>query len=385
MIGRVELSDVLGTARSLASVGGPDVPLAPGSLGDFAPTGPSEIYAATRSAAAHSGGVLMSSGGTTAAPKLTYIPHDMGLDRLVRSWNPLTDDAVLLNLFAPGRMWGSHYYMQQLAQLSRCTVIPSGPYSRETVSDWLPTLRRCDIDALAGTPTGLADFAAGVLAAGDVMPIKVIIWMGEPWTAAKRATVRAAFPAARWFGNYGSVETWVIATNLPECEHAVLHLLPDQVLEPDPDGALLTRVGPGWAVPTVRYRLGDRVEPAQCRCGRPDGLRVTGRADDAISLRSALFPAHELLATVCGVPEVSEAQLVLTRAGDSSSSASAMNILYTGTADPAEVRTRLIAAWIHLQAIDRQYPEAVTVQASDTLQRIARTTKTPAVIWRSAA
>jgi phenylacetate-CoA ligase len=384
VIGQVLIDDVRRHAERLAALGGPDVPATPGAVPEFAVSGPAEIYNATRAAAADGGSVLMSSGGTTGKPKLTHLPHGMGLDRLLRTWRPLGPGNVLLNLFNAGRMWGSHYYMQTLAEKSHCTVIPSGPYPPQEVAGWLEMFKEVGLDALAGTPTGLADFAEGVLAAGETLPVKVIIWMAEPWTGDKRESVRRAFPEAGMWGNYGSVETWVMATNDPGCDETVLHLLPDQVIEPDDGGALLTRAGDGWTVPTVRYRLGDRVEAAECRCGKPDALRVVGRADDAVSLRSALFRISELLDLARKDPDVVDAQLVLTRSNDDPKAASAFTLEFTGTAEPESVRERLIADFYHLAAVARQYPGAITARRVPALSRIERTNKVPAAVWKEA-
>jgi len=381
-IGRIPDADLLAHARNLAGAGGPPVPDAARKVTDLAVSGPAEIYAQTRLAAREAGSVLMSSGGTTGAPKLTHVPHGMGLERLLTSWKPLGPGDTLLNLFTPGRMWASHYYMQTLAAASRSTVIPSGPYPPGDVGRWLGLLREAGVSALAGTPTGLADFARGVLASGQDLPVRTVIWMAEPWTGDKRDVVRRAFPDAGLWGNYGSVETWVIATNRPGCDESVLHLLPGQLLEPDEDGALLSRIGAGWTTPVVRYRLGDRVAPAGCRCGRPDGLTVLSRADDSVTLRSALFKASELIGTALGEPGVTEAQLRLTRDTDSPLAAGALTVDFTGTADPDAVHTRLTGEFFHLAAVARQYPGALRVRRVERLARIERTNKVPAMLWQ---
>ncbi len=384
MIGQVPLEGVREHAEVLAALGGPEVPPESAGLTEFAVSGPTEIFTATRAAAERGGSVLMSSGGTTGKPKLTHLPHAMGLDRLTRSWRPLGPGNVMLNLFNAGRMWGSHYYMQALAEKCRCTVIPSGPYPVDEVERWLPMFKELGLDALAGTPTGLADFAEGVLAVGETLPVKVIIWMGEPWIGSKRELVRQAFPEAGLWGNYGSVETWVMGTNSPGCDETVLHLLPDQVIEPDEKGALLTRAGDGWTVPTIRYRLGDNVESARCRCGRPDGLRVTGRADDAVSLRSGLFRVSELLEIAREEPGVDDAQLVLTRSNDSARAASAFTLEFTGEAEPGAVIDRLFREFYQLAAVERGYPGSIAAQRVTALNRIDRTNKVPAAVWKEA-
>lgn len=381
-IGRAAWPELLAQAEYLATRGGLGVPGGAVSLTDLPVTGAAEILNVTSARAVGAGSVLMSSGGTTGKPKLTYVPYHQAIDRLLPEWNPLAPGDVLLNLFNPGRMWGSHYYMQTLGERSGCTVVPSGPYAPEAVADWLPMFEDVGLNALAGTPTGLADFAEGVLSAGAALPVRTVIWMAEPWTDTKRETVRGAFPEAGFWGNYGSVETYVIATNNPDCDPDVLHLLPDQIVEPDDGGALLSRVGAGWTMPTVRYRLGDRVGAAVCGCGRPDGLQVLGRADDSVSLRSALFSVGEVLALARQQPGVQEAQLVLTRNTDSLRAASALTLEFLGDADPEFICSQLIREFYHLAAISQRYPGAITAHRVDRLNRVERTNKVPPAVWR---
>lgn len=380
-IGHLDWNTLLAHARDLSRCGGREVPESAAELADLPVSGPREILRVSRSAARRDGALLMSSGGTTGKPKLTYVPHHQALDRLRREWRPLRPDSVLLNLFNPGRLWGSHYYMQALAEHSECTAVPSGPYAPEEVGNWLEMFRDIGLNALAGTPTGVADFAQGVLDAGGELDIDTIIWMAEPWTDAKFETVTRAFPNAGFWANYGSVETYVIATNTPDCERDVLHLMADQVLEPDDGGALLTRTGDGWTVPVVRYRLGDRVEAASCRCGRPRALRVVGRADDSVSLRSALFSVGQVLKLAGENEGVEEAQLVLTRSEDSPKAASSLTLEFTGSADPERVRGHLLEELYHLAAVAQRYPGSVITRRVERLTRVERTNKVPAVVW----
>ncbi|MDG4765792.1 AMP-binding protein [Solwaraspora sp. WMMD406] len=381
VIGMVPWSGLLDQARLIAASGGPAVPADATRLADLAITGPDEILAVSRAVTRSGGGVLMSSGGTTGRPKLTFVAYHQGLDRLLRQWRPLGAGDFLLNLFTPGRLWASHYYMQALAQRSGSDVAPFGPIAPDEVGEWLPTLRRLRVNAVAGTPTALADFARGVLDAGGGSPIEKIIWMAEPWTEEKATVVREAFGPVRLWGNYGSVETYVIATGTPECGTSVLHLMPDQVLEPDDDGALLSRVGDGWTVPTVRYRLGDRVAAQRCACGRPDGLRVLGRADDAIKLHGALVGIGMVLEVVRGEPGVRDAQLVLTRAPGERHSVSRVTVHFTGDATADAVRQRLLRQFFDLGVVAGHQPGAVAVERVARLHRVDRTNKIPPMIW----
>jgi phenylacetate-CoA ligase len=274
--------------------------------------------------------------------------------------------------------------MQAFAQHSGCAAAPMGPFEPDEVAAWLSTCEDMGADAVAGTPSVLADFARGVLDSGRKLPLSSLVWMAEPWTEAKLAVVREAFPEIGFWGNYGSSETHIIATSTPACEVGVLHLMPDQVVELDDDGALLTRVGGGWTIPVVRYRLGDRLAAAECRCGRPDGLRVRGRADDAVKFHASLLGIGAMLDAVRRLPGVDEAQLVLTGENSGVRTVTAITARYAGEVVPETVRAALIAEFEELRDIAQQQPDAVSAERAERLERVERTGKVPPAVWRSA-
>ncbi|WP_042372508.1 AMP-binding protein [Streptacidiphilus neutrinimicus] len=382
MIGTIDREILLAHARTIASRGGKAVPDGAKDLCDLEVCGPAEITAMTRAAAERDGSVLVSSGGTTGTPKLTYLPHHMAFDRLLPVWRPLGVGDVVLNLYDAGRMWGTHYFVQKLAERTESTVIPSGPMTAEELELRLPMLRDVGVSVLASVPSGLADFAEIVLKTGVKPPVKNIIWMGEAWTEAKRELVRQAFPDVRLWGIYGSVETWAMGSNGPDCDETTLHLLADEIFELEDSGALLTRVGEGWTVPVVRYRLGDRVEAAQCRCGRGDAFRVLGRADDGFSLLGNYVNTADIVDRARQCPGVVDAQLVLVRDPDTADAARSMTVEYTGTAAPEAVRSWLTGGHVRLGTTDSQHPEAISARRVDRLRRIARTNKTPGAVWQ---
>jgi phenylacetate-CoA ligase len=380
-----ESAELLAHARRLAGRGGAPVPAGARTLADLPISGPAEILAISRQASTtHGGSIVMSSGGTTGRPKLTFMAYHQAFARLSAQWRPLRPGGTLLNLFNPGRLWGSHYYMQAFAQHSGCAAAPMGPFEPDEVAAWLSTCEDMGADAVAGTPTVLADFARGVLDSGRGLRLSSLVWMAEPWTEAKLAVVREAFPEIGFWGNYGSSETHIIATSTPACEVGVLHLMPDQVVELDDDGALLTRVGGGWTIPVVRYRLGDRLAAAECRCGRPDGLRVRGRADDAVKFHASLLGIGAMLDAVRRLPGVDEAQLVLTGENSGVRTVTAITARYAGEVVPETVRAALIAEFEELRDIAQQQPDAVSAERAERLERVERTGKVPPAVWRSA-
>ena len=358
-------------------------------LSEYPITGDVDIAATTHARAEAQGAILMSSGGTTGAPKLSWLPYDLGLERQCQEWNPLDASSVLLNLFNPGRLWGSHYYMQELARISRSVVLPTGPFEQSEIPNWIEIFLRAGVNTLAGNPTTLADFAESCLVHKLNLPIRKIIWMAEPWTPQKLESIAMAFPETSLWGNYGAVETWVMGTSTQKCTPNVLHLLPEHIVECHDSGALISRKSNGWAIPLLRYNLGDRVVPSQCKCGRGRAIRVLGRIGDTVSLRSAIFRAEEILEIVRSVSGVSDAQIVLSGKTEKNTSASSITICFTTFYESRHaqllgetVRRQLVTSFVHMASILTKYPDALHVKCVDNLIRVDRTNKTPMIIHR---
>ncbi|WP_445357206.1 AMP-binding protein [Microbulbifer sp. ANSA002] len=379
-IGHLDWSQLLHHARSISVQGGLSVPPNANRIEDLPISGPKEILKISKALARTEGAILMSSGGTTGNPKLAYTPFHQATQRLLQQWKPLGPGDVLLNLFNPGRLWGAHYFIQTLAEKSRAITAPVGPFTPTETGAWLETFRKIEINALAGAPTGLADFAQGILDGNCKLNIKTIIWMAEPWTEKKFNTVRMAFPNAGFWCDYGSVETNSIAVNGPECDRDTYHLLADQLIEPDDHGALLTRIGDGWTVPVIRYRLGDLIRHATCPCSQPNALLIEGRADDDVSLCSAIFSVRNILAIAREEDGVEEAQLILTKSGETRKSASELTLAYTGITESDIVRKRILAEIHNLASVVQQYPGAFNTKRVERLMRVKRTNKVPPII-----
>ncbi|MFI1016614.1 AMP-binding protein [Streptomyces sp. NPDC020965] len=378
-IGRLPAQRIRTEAARLAVLGG-----APPSGGGE--SGPAQVTAVTRALAAGAGGQVVASGGTTGRLKITTIAPDQGIPRLLRSWRPLHPGDVLLNLFRPGRLWGAHYFYNALATHCRASVLPMGPVAPDELAAWAPVFRDTGVNALAGAPSALADFADAVHATGTELPVDTVVWAGEPLTPARREVLARAFPGARLWGNYGSIETYVIATSAPDCTPDVLHLLPEQQLEYDAERTLLTRAGDGWPAPVVRYRLGDRVAPDSCPCGAADAFRVLGRADDRLKFHNTMIRLGDLLDVVRSAPGVTDAQLELTADPADPGALRAITVRYTGAESGAvadRVRAELLRRVYALTAIAAQHPESVRVEHAELLDRNTRTGKVH--LWRHLA
>lgn len=379
-IGRLSLDAIFDSARRLEAAGGPRVPPNASRIEELGIAGPADITRLTQATAAGSGSILMSSGGTTGEPKLTFVPFGQAVERMIRTWRPLGPGNVLLNLFNPGRLWGSHYLMLALAEGVKCTVIPMGPILPTEMGSWIPTLRQVGTDSIAGTPTGIAEFCEALLSLGGTLPIRNVLWVGEPWSKSKENLVRAAFPEAVFWGMYGSIETFVIGSNTPDCPTDIFHLHPDEMLELDNEGALLTRVGEGWTVPIVRYRLGDRIAPAECPCGRHRGFTVLGRADDAFKFHGTLTSIGALLSFAKAQPGVDDAQLMISGSRQEGR-AERIVVNVVGNADHQALRRDFITRFVDLDVKGRDGTDQFDVAAVERLQANARTFKVPPAIW----
>jgi phenylacetate-CoA ligase len=85
---------------------------------------------------------LFTSGGSTAEPKLAWIPSDMYLGALLPYWQPLESSDVLANLAMPGRLWSAHYFYNRVAERAGADVIGLGSIAEEELGQWLAFLRR---------------------------------------------------------------------------------------------------------------------------------------------------------------------------------------------------------------------------------------------------
>jgi phenylacetate-CoA ligase len=261
-----------------------------------------------------------------------------------------------------------------------------GALSPVEFADWADSLAGMKVNAVAGAPNMLARFAEMVVRSGLHLPVRAVIWAGEAMTDARVSAIREAFPGAGLWGNYGSIETFVIGVSWPACGLGAIHLLPDQLLEPDDDGALLTRVGEGWPVPALRFRLGDRIGPADCACGAGDAFRVLGRADDNFKIFGGMVRAGEVLENASRIEGVDDVQLVLYHDPEVASAVVGLRLRYTGrNTDTTTVRGRLVHSIEDLEILERHTPEAIAVDHVPDVQRSANTNKVIPVLRQPAS
>lgn len=155
-----------------------------------------------------------------------------------------------------------------------------------------------------------------------VLPdLRSVLWLGEAWDQQLDADLAAVAPQARRWGMFGSTETWVVATNTPDCPDDVWHPLPSQLVCVGEHQLLdFTCLSPRVLNPVLRYRTGDAGRLVDCGCGKPrPALQVLGRRDHLIKFRGHLLNVDDLVADLAAVPGVARTQLVVREAADGGS------------------------------------------------------------------
>jgi phenylacetate-coenzyme A ligase PaaK-like adenylate-forming protein len=264
--------------------------------------------------AAHGATWVFQSGGSTGSPQVGYAPTGLYMAEVHRHWRALGPDDVFVNGWSAGKMWGAHFLVNCYVDLVGCVAMNLGAMTRDEYDPWLDYFARSGVTAFGGTPSVLRLVFGHARDAGAKLPdLRAVLWLGEAWDEQISADLAAVAPQARRWGMFGSTETWVVATNTPNCPADTWHPLPSQLVGVGPDELLdFTCLGPDVLNPVLRYRTGDAGRIVSCACGDPrPALRVLGRRDGLIKFRGHLVNVADLLDAIGALPGVDRAQLAL--------------------------------------------------------------------------
>jgi phenylacetate-CoA ligase len=330
------------------------------------------------------GSLVLGSGGTTSAPKLSLIPSGMFVTNLERHWSPLGPDDILVNYDTPGRLCSSHNFFNRLAHITGAIAVPLGAVEEDEMAQWLDFVDELGATALNATQTHVARILEYCEATGRTPPaLRTILWTGEPFGRRAEELVRTMLPGAQLYGCYGSTETWVIGHNGPSCPLDVFHVLPYQYLEIDAGQLLVTSLHPDVINPIVRYRVGDRAEFVECGCGRPgSAVRVLGRDDTQFKFLSILVSAQEI-ADAARTADITGVQVALIDHGSPHERAELRLVTRPGSDDRAvehQVRDRVLRTVYRLGYEVRAEPAAFAVRAVPRLTANQRSQKTPLLV-----
>lgn len=243
----------------------------------------------------------------------------------------LTKNDVIHNAFGYGLFTGGlgvHYGAEQLG----ASVIPisGGNTKRQLMilQDFGPT-------ALCCTPSYALNLAEQGRAAGidmRALKLRVGIFGGEPWTDNMCRQLEATFDI-KALNIYGLTEVMGPGISI-ECiegrkgmhvfeDHFIVEIInPEtgEILPIGEQGELVFTTLTKEAFPLIRYRTRDlsRLIMEPCRCGRSHIRidRVTGRSDNAFSIRGVTVYPSQIEAVLTGIKELGpQYQLIIDRIG----------------------------------------------------------------------
>lgn len=270
-------------------------------------------------------------GGTTGLPMRFYrnrrcLSYRAALTEVFDGWyGKRVGDRMAL-------VWGAHQDYPPLTRIKasvrnalvdRLLVLDASGMTRETMRDFAATLARLRPPITRAYPRAMYAFARFVRGEGltGVDP-GAIVATAEPLYENERRVMEEVF-GRPVYNRYGSREVGFIATDCPE--RRALHWRPDSVFlewikdgraaAPGEVGELLVTDLRNYAMPLIRYRLGDLAErPATgCECGRslPILGRVIGRDTDVLrSTTGALVSGAYLTVVFSGRVELSQLQII---------------------------------------------------------------------------
>jgi phenylacetate-CoA ligase len=338
---------------------------------------------------------VFQSGGSTGSPQLGYAPTGLYMAEVFAHWQPLGRDDVFVNGWGAGKLWGAHFLINAYVDHAGCVAMNVGAMGRDEYDPWLAFFAARRVTAYGGTPSMLRLLFGHARRAGAKLPdLRAVLFLGEAWDPQLDKDLAAVAPHARRWGMFGSTETWVIATNTPDCPADVWHPLPSQLVCVGDDEMLdFTSLNPEVLNPVLRYRTGDAGQVVACTCGRPGrALRVLGRRDNLILFRDFLLNVDDFVADLNARPGVARSQLVITESPDGHS-VMQVRLLADGPADraagpgrgadphlAARVREHLLGSAFGPSIVFQRNPDSLEVTVVDSLIGNDRTGKIPDLV-----
>lgn len=327
---------------------------------------------------------VFQSGGSTGSPMVGYAPTGLYMREVHDHWGALDADDVVVNAWSAGKMWGAHYLFNELVDLTGCVAMSLGAIAKEEYSAWFDFFAARGVTAIGGTPSVLRLLFAHAREHGHRLPsLKKVLFLGEAWDARLDEDIASVAPDARRWGMFGSTETWVMATNSPDCAADTWHLVPSQLVHFGEDELMdFTSLKPDGLNPVLRYRTGDAGRVVPCSCGS-EGLKVLGRRDGLVKFRGHLVNVADLIEQVSSVDGVQRAQLVVHEYADRGA---VLEVLLLAARDTEEVarrvREHLVASAFGPSIVFQRVPESLVVTVTDALISNDRTGKTANLVTR---
>jgi phenylacetate-coenzyme A ligase PaaK-like adenylate-forming protein len=210
-------------------------------------------------------------------------------------------------------------------QLLNIRTVSATDLSEQELDRWTEVLRRIRPVSIYGYAASIYFFAQYLLERRppDLPVVPTVILAAEKIQPHQKRVVAEAF-GARVVEEYGSADCGVMAF---ECEHGRLHTSDESVVlevcgaGPDGTGELLVTSLTNYAMPLIRYSLGDVVALSDetCPCGRSLGLMrdVVGRTTDfLVDARGEAVHPFRLMLFLQRIEPVTRYRVVQTAVGE---------------------------------------------------------------------
>jgi phenylacetate-CoA ligase len=340
-----------------------------------------------RPRAQHGATWVFQSGGSTGAPQVGYAPTGLYMAEVYDQWQPLGRNDVFVNGWSAGKMWGAHFLVNSYVDHAGCVAMNLGAMSKDEYDPWLEFFATRKVTAFGGTPSVLRLVFGHARDAGVKLPdLRSVLFLGEAWDPALDADLAVVAPNAQRWGMFGSTETWVVATNTPECAADTWHPLPSQLVTiGDEEMMDFTCLGPDVLNPVLRYRTGDAGRIVACACGSDSpAVQVLGRRDGLIKFRGHLLNVADFVGGIDARPGVARTQLLVKEYADGARTLEVL-LLPTADADPelaTRVREFIVGSAFGPSIVFQRNPQALEVTVVEALIGNDRTGKIPSLVTR---
>ena len=282
------------------------------------------------------GGIGLNSGGSTGAPKFTYL-SDEEIDSAIALTAASLDGTGLqagdrvANFFGAGYLYAS-LIVATWALKETATPVWQLPVAHLTpVPDAVRLMLPFRTNVWAGVTTHLINLAVHVQKEKiEGLPLRLILYAGEPCTPDQRKFLEGVFPGVAIRSiSYASVDGGVIGVTTPDCGPGE-HRVPDgavllEILDEETGEVIEDVARPGKIVftnltrrlmPTLRYPTGDRARWVEPGGSERRKFLLLGRAEESARLSNFNVPVEEvarLLEPFRTALEIQQFQLVVTQ------------------------------------------------------------------------
>jgi phenylacetate-CoA ligase len=278
-------------------------------------------------------GIVLNSGGSTGAPKFSYLTEDEWMANVeisVRSFDAgLKDADRVANLFVAGGLYASYLFATDSLRMAGANVVhlPIGYFN--AVADTARLVKELDATVLVGVPTNLINLVEYLEKDDAKVSLRSILYGGEGFTEAQCFYLVRRFPGIEIHSaGYASVDAGAMAFADANCapgEHRVCDSATYLEIVDEETGGLIEETGRAGRViftsltrllmPILRYPAGDRAMWLDA-AGTPfRKFRLLGRAEEAARVASVTIRVDDvrsLLEPFRAPLGISDFQLLIT-------------------------------------------------------------------------